>query len=141
MGHRLTSFPDSAMNAAPAYAKRCPSARASWPKADTSEAPGNQRPAGHGVFFGTSLWLGFPRGAVGNGEAVGETFFLFAFGFFFSRLLLFWPFATASSYRLDDADSVMQPARDACLPELSNPSHPCRRLAWLERQNPSLAFR
>jgi hypothetical protein len=53
----------------------------------------------HGVFFGTSLWLGFPRGAVeANGEAVGATFFLFAFGFFFSRLLLFCPFATPSSY-------------------------------------------
>jgi hypothetical protein len=87
------------------------------PKRTQAEAPGNQRPAGYGVFFVTSLWLGFSRGAVAaNGEAVGETLFLFAFGFFFSRLLLFWPFATASSYGLDDADSVMQPARDACLP-------------------------
>ena len=70
------------------------------PKADTSElAPAIKWPARHGVFFGTSLWLGFPRGAVeANGEAVGETSFLTAFGFFFSRLLLFWPFATVSSY-------------------------------------------
>jgi hypothetical protein len=115
------------------------------PKRTQAEAPGNQRPAGYGVFFVTSLWLGFPRGAVAaNGEAVGETFFLFAFGFFFSRLLLFWPFATVSSYGLDDADSVMQPARDACLQELSSPSHPCRPYrhpAWPESQNPSSAFR
>jgi hypothetical protein len=68
------------------------------PKRTQAEAPGNQKPAGYGVFFVTSLWLGFSRGAVAaNGEAVGETFFLFAFGFFFSRLLLFWPFATVSS--------------------------------------------
>jgi hypothetical protein len=34
-----------------------------------------------------------------NGEAAGASFFLFlsAFGFFFSRLLLIWPFAILSS--------------------------------------------
>jgi hypothetical protein len=34
-----------------------------------------------------------------NGETAGALFFLFfsAFGFFFSRLLLIWPFATLSS--------------------------------------------
>lgn len=61
-------------------------------------------PARHRVFFGTALWVGFPGRAVeANGEAVGTTVFLFAFGFFFSRLRLFWPFATVSSY--DDAGS------------------------------------
>jgi hypothetical protein len=130
------------------------------PKADTSElAPAIKWPARHGVFFGTSLWLGFPRGAVeANGEAVGETFFLTAFGFFFSRLLLFWPFATVSSYgfwspardRFHDpysstarrmASMLMQLCDMRCLlADLSNPSHPCR-LAWPESQNPSSAFR
>jgi hypothetical protein len=95
-------------------------------------APATKWPARHGVFFGTSLWLGFSRGAVeANGEAVGATFFLTAFGFFFSRLLLFWPLATVSSYGsvspasdryrllLDrktdgfDADAIMWPVRDA----------------------------
>jgi len=34
-----------------------------------------------------------------NGDAAGASFFLFlsAFGFFFSRLLLIWPFAISSS--------------------------------------------
>jgi hypothetical protein len=66
-------------------------------------------------FFGTALWLGLPGRAVeANGEAVGTTFVLFvlfAFGFFFSRLLLFWPFATVSPY--DDADAAMRTVRDA----------------------------
>jgi hypothetical protein len=51
----------------------------------------------HGVFFGTSLLLGFPGAVEAKGEAEGAAFFLFAFGFFFSRLLLIWPFATVSS--------------------------------------------
>jgi hypothetical protein len=49
------------------------------------------------VFFGKSLLLGFPGADEAKGEAVAAAFFLFAFGFFFSRLLLFWPFATVSS--------------------------------------------
>ena len=134
------------------------------PKADTSElAPAIKWPARHGVFFGTSLWLGFPRGAVeANGEAVGETSFLTAFGFFFSRLLLFWPFATVSSYGFWSpardcfhdpysstarrmASMLMQLCDMRCLlAEVSNPSHPCRpyrRPAWPENQNPASAFR
>jgi hypothetical protein len=51
----------------------------------------------HEVFFGTSLLLSFPGAAEAKGEAVGAAFFLFAFGFFFSRLLLCCPFATVSS--------------------------------------------
>jgi hypothetical protein len=41
---------------------------------------------------------GIPFGAVEvKGEAAGAGFFLFAFGFFFSLLLLIWPFAMLPS--------------------------------------------
>jgi len=55
--------------------------------------------APQGLFFGTPPWPGFPQAPVDAVEgAVDATFFLSAFGFFFSRLLLCWPFAMSSSY-------------------------------------------
>jgi hypothetical protein len=91
------------------------------------------KPVHHLVFFGTALWLGLPGRAVeANGEAVGTTFVLFvlfvlfAFGFFFSRLLLFWPFATVSPY--DDADAAMRTVRDASFQNsVIHPTHSATR--------------
>jgi hypothetical protein len=54
-------------------------------------------------FLPTPPWTVFPVSrAELNGEASGALFFLFlsAFGFFFSRLLLNWPFAILSSLLL-----------------------------------------
>jgi hypothetical protein len=42
-------------------------------------------------------WTAGERGANGDAAGAALTLFLSAFGFFFSRLLLSWPFATSLS--------------------------------------------
>jgi hypothetical protein len=69
-------------------------------KAAAPDFVGIRRPAPHEPVLPPLPrgWIPGKRGAA-NGDAAGADFTLFlsAFGFFFSRLLLNWPFATSLS--------------------------------------------